>query len=116
MVSPHSFEDVDTISDLSYISFLSHVGRFGYVLLPTHRVIIDVGSVQIVQLVYFTFRFVVIMTITLFWILFSFLSYFRRFHDCSLCMVVIRLMRLVWRFSISPFAGNFLALVSGRYT
>ena len=35
--------------------------------------------------------------------------------DCNFCMLVIRLMRLVWRFSISPFAGNFLALVPGRY-
>ena len=38
------------------------------------------------------------------------------FHDCSLCILVIRLIRLVCRFSISPFAGNFLALVPGRYS
>ena len=56
---------------------------------PTHRGILDVGSVQIVQLVYFTFRFVVILTITLFQILFSFLSYFPYFHDCSLYMLMI---------------------------
>ena len=56
---------------------------------PTHRGILDVGSVQIVQLVYVTFRFVVVLTITLFRILFSFFLIFPLLLDCSLCMLMI---------------------------
>ena len=42
----------------------------------------------------------------------AFIVYFMVF---TLCMLMIEPMRLVWRFLISPFSGNFLAQVSGRY-
>ena len=61
------------------------------------------------------FRRIVPLLYCWYWVLFLISAYISNSLNCSLCMLMSRLERLVWGFSISPFAGNFLALVPGRY-
>ena len=92
----------------------STLGSWQYFMPPNSRGISDrlSCSVSVRQTMSYFFRLFLYQIWVYRW--FSLISLL--FLNVPYACLWLRLKRLVWRFSISPFAANFLALVPGRYT